>query len=86
MFPNTHRSVDAEDPRKPETGLRETAWELAEAQYIIQLILNHCGIRIVPTKASESQGWDLLEVTGVWYSPGEKTISIPDIKRRYWNW
>lgn len=81
-FPKTHIGADFEETEGYRSMVRETMWELLDAQYMVELILRHNGIKIVPLKTSK-KGWNMPEVKGLWYDPGEETIEVPRLCDRY---
>ena len=82
-FSSTHLGADFVDPHAYSLFLRETMWELAEAQYIVDIILRYNRIKILPLQPTQRHGWDMPEVKGLWYDPGEETIVVPDLSERY---
>ena len=81
MFVNKYKGADAElAASKP---LPETLAEIREAQRIVNIILKYNGIKITPVKASEDQGWNIPDVTDVWYAAGDETIDIPNLSERF---
>lgn len=81
-FPKSHLGADFENNDTFRSMIRETTWELGEAQYIVNLILRHNGIKIVLLRTSK-EGWNMPEVKGLWYDPGEETIEVPRLCNRY---
>ena len=81
MFPGTHLGADTEE--QSSLTLRESQWELLEAQTIIQLILRQNGCKILPVQGNETTGWEIDDIHGAWQFPDRSTILVPDLTGRY---